>query len=389
MIVTLEPLRAAFGDCLLLHYGKGRDVQRVLIDGGPGGTYRDSLEPRLTQLRGDSEDPLRLRLAMISHIDTDHIAGIVDLFDRLVEQADDGKPPEVEVEALWFNAFEHLTGAGRGGASSAEVRGAATAMVAATPGSESAAVAASVAEGVTLREDAKRLGVPTNPEFDGLVVADGDKPTVCEVDDDLTLTVLAPTSSRVEKLKKKWLEWETKHAHKPTKQTAAYVDQSVYNLSSIVVLATVGKRRLLLTGDARGDHIIEGLTAAGEIGSDGRAEVDVLKLPHHGSGRNVSPEFFETVRARHYVCSGDGVHDNPEIRALGWLFDARKGDKEPWTLWLTYGGTPDDGRFDLGKRVGKFLDERKKAGDKVDVRFAEASKPLLIDLGETPLQHGG
>jgi hypothetical protein len=381
MIVTLELLRATFGDCLLLQYGKRGALKHVLIDGGPSGTYRESLEPRLTQLRGDGDEPVRLRLAMISHIDSDHVAGLVDLFDRMVERVDDGKPPEVEVEALWFNAFERLTAAGQAaGASASAVTGAATAMVAAAPGAESAAIAASVSEGVTIRDDARKLGIPINPEFDDVVVADPGAPSVCEIDDDLTFTVLAPTAERVEKLKEKWVEWERKHTQEPDKQTAAYVDKSVFNLSSIVVLAEVGGRRLLLTGDARGDHIIEGLQAAGEIGSNGVCEVDVLKLPHHGSGRNLAPEFFQTVRARHYVCSGDGQYDNPEIAALEWLFDARKGDDEPWTLWLTYGGTPDDGRLDLGKRLGKFLAKRKKAGDHVDVRFGSESEHLVVDL---------
>lgn len=38
---------------------------------------------------------------------------------------------------------------------------------------------------------------------------------------------------------------------------------SVANLSSVVVLAAVGKKRMLLTGDARGDKILEGLELVG------------------------------------------------------------------------------------------------------------------------------
>ena len=64
------------------------------------------------------------------------------------------------------------------------------------------------------------------------------------------------------------------------------MDKSVFNLSSIVVLADSGGRRMLLTGDARGDHVLDGIEAAG-LFKDDRLHVDLLKLPHHGSDRNV------------------------------------------------------------------------------------------------------
>lgn len=122
----------------------------------------------------------------------------------------------------------------------------------------------------------------------------------------------------------------------------------MFNLSSIVVIATVDGHRLLLTGDARGDDIFEGLAATGELGDDGLCRVDVLKLPHHGSSRNVEADFFTSSRARHYVVSGDGHHGNPESESLELLLESRRHDDEPWTLWLTYGGTPGDGRDGLG-----------------------------------------
>ena len=55
---------------------------------------------------------------------------------------------------------------------------------------------------------------------------------------------------------------------------AAYVDESVPNLSSIVVLAEWMARRMLLTGDARGDKILEGLELVG-----------LLRKPNHACGR--------------------------------------------------------------------------------------------------------
>ena len=52
---------------------------------------------------------------------------------------------------------------------------------------------------------------------------------------------------------------------------------------------------MLLTGDGRGDHIVDGLRERGLLKRDGTIHVDLLKLPHHGSARNASPDFFRLV----------------------------------------------------------------------------------------------
>ena len=105
------------------------------------------------------------------------------------------------------------------------------------------------------------------------------------------------------------------------------LDKSVANLASIVLIAEVDKgtedeKRILLTGDARGDKIIEWLKIANEL-NEGVAHFDVIKLPHHGSDRNVDLNFFKTVTADHYIVSGNGGHGNPEPQIFEWLFKAR------------------------------------------------------------------
>ena len=39
MILTLEPLPAKEGDCLLLHWGTKAEPKLAVIDGGPGRVY--------------------------------------------------------------------------------------------------------------------------------------------------------------------------------------------------------------------------------------------------------------------------------------------------------------------------------------------------------------
>jgi hypothetical protein len=124
---------------------------------------------------------------------------------------------------------------------------------------------------------------------------------------------------------------------KATAALAAFTkDNSIPNLSSIVVLAEVGDKRVLLTGDARGDKILKGLQLKGRLGPDKAStlHVDVLKAPHHGSARNLEQDFFERITAKHYVFSGNGDYGNPERETLEMLWKAR-GEAD-YTIHLTY-----------------------------------------------------
>ena len=115
---------------------------------------------------------------------------------------------------------------------------------------------------------------------------------------------------------------------------AAYADKSVPNLSSIVCLVEMEGKTILLTGDARGDYILDGLKKA-KILKNETMKVDVLKVPHHGSERNLEQGFFETIIADTYVFSADGKYGNPDRESLDWLIQARGKDAK-YDIILTY-----------------------------------------------------
>lgn len=131
---------------------------------------------------------------------------------------------------------------------------------------------------------------------------------------------------------------------------------------------------MLLTGDARDDHILAGLDAAA-IAKDGKTHVDILKLPHHGSIRNIRAEFFEHVTADHYVISADGRHGNPETDTLELIADGRADDD--FTIHLTNRVGTDD----LKTRLDAFLAAKEKSGRAYGVKFRdEDALGLRIDL---------
>lgn len=340
MYFTLEALQAEHGDSLLLHAGGAGSPELIVIDGGPRGIYPKTLKVRLAALkaaRGLGER-LSIRLMMVSHIDDDHVHGILDLADELVKDDKIGNELPYDIRTLWHNSFEALVG---GGADKLTASIDAASIQAASAGDRvpdldlshhGALVLASVAQGNKLREAAKALGLQLNNPFANLVTAPEKGRKDVDLGGGLTFTVLGPSAPRVEDLRKDWL----KHIKAPKKvdkaKAAEFVDTSVYNLSSIIVLAQAGGRRMLLTGDGRGDFIIESLKTAGLL-TGGKIKIDVLKLPHHGSSRDIADAFFETIVADHYVISANGKYDNPDLETLQILTKVR--GKDPYTIHLT------------------------------------------------------
>jgi len=162
---------------------------------------------------------------------------------------------------------------------------------------------------------------------------------VIEIGSGLTFTVLGPRAEQLKNLEAEWEQSKSKAKPKATPEAIAadYLNRTVPNLSSIVVLAEMktsnGKgKRMLLTGDAGGDFILQSLETGGLL-ENGKVHVDLLKVQHHGSMHSVAQDFFAKVTADRYVISGDGKHGNPSVNTLMWLSAARKG--EPYDTYLT------------------------------------------------------
>jgi hypothetical protein len=366
-MLILETLRAKYGDSLLLHFGTEEEPQLAVIDGGPPGVYNDALKPRLEAIREERKlpqnEPLEIELMMVSHIDEDHIAGILQLVRKLKDLKESKKPVPWEIRRFWHNSFDDLLGN-----DDVTVGSAASVMSPASIGdmlqTKGSLILASVGQGRELRKLLDALQLNGNPPFKGLVRA-GHGPITLG---NLKLTVVAPLEENLHELQEEW-DKEVKAILKKEKdkqalaKAAAYVDESVANLSSIVVLVEADGKRLLLTGDGRGDHTIQGLEKAGLL-KDGKIKVDILKMPHHGSIRNIDISYFKTVQADHYVMSADGKFDNPDLATLEMLSKMRPDDN--FTIHLTY-PTDEFNVPSIGEEIGKFFEKEKAAGRKYKV----------------------
>ena len=343
-MVIFEAIDAAHGDAILVRYQGTKGFQRViLVDAGPKSAndekgnayvpYEKRVIPRLMEIKEErdqkptdeeiraGEATFAVDLVVCTHIDDDHIAGVERLYGCLSGNgrcADDGE--QVEAKALWFNSFSKLMG-------KVNIDDAVVEQL-------------SVTQGEHLTSFAQATGATINQSAPGQLVAVGQLPKGFAP---ATVTITNPDKKALEKLKSTWLadvkkKGKKKAAAEPSAtggEVKLRADTAVANLSSIVMLIEVFGRKILLTGDQRGDHVLEGLIKTKKA-KNGKLHVDILKVPHHGAIGNNQKEFVAAVTADTYVFSANGKDQNPDPPVLA-MYAAEAQKDRKFTMAFTNG----------------------------------------------------
>jgi hypothetical protein len=273
----------------------------VLVDGGLGDTYPE-IRSRLRALPAGER---HLDLLIVTHVDSDHIRGVLKLLT--------GGEVDVSFEDIWFNGYQHLR--------------------------ESDFEAFGPVEGETLTTRLWVGDLPWNCKFKARAVKIPDTGALPEPEllGGMKLTLLSPGAPQLLALRPIWAE-ACRDAgldphHEPQQPSAPpgfevmgalNVDMlaaSVFagdnreaNGSSIAVLAEFDGRRVLLAGDAHPDLLSDSLRRL--AGSD-RLRLDAFKLSHHGSKANVSRDILDKVDCQRYLFSTNGAqHRHPDREAV-------------------------------------------------------------------------
>ncbi len=402
--MILEILPAQKGDCLILHGGTADDPRLILIDGGPAGVSEDSLIPRLMELRqerglGDGQS-LVIDLLIVSHVDDDHINGVIDLLEQMLDRKQANDPPLFRIMDLWHNSFDRILGNDETGALTASTQFGAASLAPMIeeaeegPPTDHAKILASVKQGDDLKRLADALEIPVNGAFGSKLIQTVPGQLVSREVAGIELVVLGPRQPELVELQETfdaWLRHQPPSERTEASLLAALDDKSAANLSSIVLLARKDGETILLTGDARSDKILEGLKDCGLCRDGESIEVGILKMPHHGSIRNLDDEgdFLRRVTSRHYVFSGNGEHGNPDRETFELLFAARPGAE--MNLYLTYRLDEIDPER---KRVYDKERAKKVAKGKVVPEWSDAAHGLKAILDQPPanatrIEHDG
>lgn len=321
-MLKLRIVQAKYGDCLILLFGNEKDPKYILIDGGPHGIYHDHLRGELEQIKTAGG---KLDLMVLSHIDGDHIVGLLDLTEEMKENAADGEEPVIEIKELWMNTFSQSISKGNNLKNALQNMLSNVNNLASTLPSGNRAVL-SISQGDTLRRNALLLNIPLNNITNHEMISyDSIREPVTM--DNIKFTIIGPDEENLDKLRQEWQEWIRKNESKvmtTDQELLQQMDRSIPNLSSIMFLLEAEGKSMLFTGDGRGDFILEGLQKAGLLDENGSIHVSIFKVPHHGSIRNTTRDFFMKVMADQYVISGDGRHDNPGFETLNWIVACAK-----------------------------------------------------------------
>jgi ribonuclease BN (tRNA processing enzyme) len=344
--MNLNVLQAAYGDCMILKSGSQSKSSQTnsyhfLIDGGPASTYNACLKGELQKIR---ENGGRVDLLIVSHVDNDHINGLLKLMRDLSLQKTSNKRWTIEIDALWYNAFSRTIGQHIERRLRNLLRNTRTVF---KTRSRAQMTVRGIREGHDLYQYAHDLDIEINPQFNNDTIVVNDKPKELKFGD-IRFLVIGPTRKNLEDLRKQWLDWLDKH-EKALKTRADYrlaiqADKSIPNLSSIMFLAKEDDNTILFTGDGLSEHVIYGLKQSKLLGSSRSVHVNILKLPHHGSDRNITRDFFTSVTADKYLISANGRDDNPSFLTLSWIAETAKEQHRQVEIILT-NNTPNVERF--------------------------------------------
>lgn len=292
----------------------------MLVDTGPDECWPE-LRERLAAIPKGPDGKRHIDLAVISHIDHDHIGGAALLFTD--------KALDLTFGDVWFNA-----------PSRPATRG--------------------VAEGKSLAEllGAGDAELPWNRAFSGQGVVTPAEGGFVEVpcrEGEPKITLLSPAPKQLANLFKVWdreLERLRRKEHdeavaagtsrgqvaldlKVLAAKVTSVDRAPANGSSIALLLEHGNASVLLAADAFSGVLVPALGALARHRRQPLGlKVDALKLGHHGSRANVTVDLLKAVQADHYIVSTNGaIFNHPDDEAIARV--VVHGGRHP-RLWFNY-----------------------------------------------------
>ena len=284
-------LQAGNGDCIHIE----TDAHHIIIDSGKECRELSFLIDNLQK----SEESIDL--LVITHYDTDHIKAINTILGEM-------KVSERKklIKQVWFNATK-----------------------------------------VGLYGNEKRLSAHDATELGRLLLEAGIewiselRPGIRKrVDDSLTLELIDGGETYQDTREGKLLgneksDWKTSFKDLEQYLDDAVLDKSKTNAQSAIIIAHCNGKKVLLPGDSTPDRLAKALDnyRRGEI-----LKFELVKLPHHGSYKNITQDILEMFECSDYVVTTNGshfFHPNKKmmLKVLSW---GKRKENEKISFHLNY-----------------------------------------------------
>jgi beta-lactamase superfamily II metal-dependent hydrolase len=341
-VIELQLLPARDGDCMLLSYGNDTLTHHIMIDGGRALTY-PLVKPMLEKRR-------TLDLLVVTHIDQDHILGVLAMLDDIQRP--------VRFADIWFNGYDQLQDV------DIEVFGA--------------------RDGERLTTALLAQNLPWNRAFSGRA-ARCDRQAVPL--GGATLTMLSPDRDQLAALIPIWEKECAKEGLMPDKEAQEplpgfewfgpvdvesladekfVADGSKTNPTSIGFLFEFDGIRLVFAGDGNDARLRASLQPLADA-EGGRLRVDALKVSHHGSKANLSKSTLAILDCATYIISTDGSrHQHPDEVAMARI--------------LKYGGSPKEIAFNYLGRATNWRNPEWQAIYDYTLRYPEPDQDGYLTL---------
>jgi beta-lactamase superfamily II metal-dependent hydrolase len=303
MGIKFEFFEAGHGDSILVI----TDEINILIDGGDKGTSEE-IEDFL-----DEKDIDKIDLAILTHIDKDHIKGLLELLDEDVQKISKDKNHTPLIQEIWFNSFKN------------------------TPNKEDEIFTAPILTNNTSINHHLTFTKLMNflngtIKYKDYISIDYKKKFQIG---DIEIILLSPNQKKLDKL---YTQHKNKIDSLKNLSTNSYsrdsdnsidnlyaipfsnsTDSSVANGSSIAFILVHKERKYLFLADAHIGLIIEELEKyKKDFNNNQKIKFEFIKLSHHGSRNNIHKKFLELVDTDNYVILTDskGRNRHPDKETL-------------------------------------------------------------------------
>jgi beta-lactamase superfamily II metal-dependent hydrolase len=326
--MKIQFLPAGCGDAIIIQFDDSSGEKRLIVVDFGKKRYAD--QPILIEaLRTEIKGCKNIDLFVITHMDDDHIGGVVSLFEKEFTDITD------KVNEWWLNHSLEISNS-----------------------QENITNKINAPQAVDLKEFLTGLEkCPKKPILAGQKMYIGDA----------QIEVLSPDIKSYNKAKNITLKEEKKRLQKiggkisdhslafeELQEKSFELDNSITNRSSIAFIIEIGYIKGLFLADSHPDIIEKALKQKG-YHTKNKIKLDFVKVSHHGSRKNTSPQLLELLECSHYVISSNGRngHELPDKEALFRI--ARTGTKEePITLYFTHSDNVLRNIFSTTELSGKY-----------------------------------
>jgi beta-lactamase superfamily II metal-dependent hydrolase len=299
-MLRLAMLPARQGDALWITYGSQGAQHNLVIDGGP--ERSNTLRSRICETL-KSAHTLHVDLLVVTHIDNDHIGGVLELLEDI--------PDGLTFGDIWFNAYRHLV--------PPDVLG--------------------PDQGDRLSNVLVSRRLPWNLAFEKgpVVIPTAGKLPRLEREDGLVITLLGPDRDDLGRLHSVWRKvvkqkgeaeeasampedrlgrhdvWPPDIAELARKDFES--DRGEANGSSIAILLEYDGKRILCAADALSARIAGSLDRLPI--QEERLQLDAFKLSHHGSRKSTSADLLKRVSCNKFLISTNGSYfGHPDVETI-------------------------------------------------------------------------